>query len=112
MRGFAALSQTEEMTISHPSREVLPEGAIPVGGEEEWHMPPGLKRSLPFYAFKPWVKLGRPILLFEHLLKTYGNIASYRFMGTPIVFLNDPVYIREVLVNQALRSSRSELYGE
>ena len=64
-------------------------------------MPPGLKRSLPFYAFKPWVRLGHPILLFEHLLKTYGNIACYRFMGTPIVFLNDPAYIREVLVNQA-----------
>jgi cytochrome P450 len=63
--------------------------------------PPGLKRSLPFYAFKPWVKLGSPILLFEHLLKTYGNIAQYRFMGTPIVFVNDPEYIREILVNQS-----------
>jgi cytochrome P450 len=64
-------------------------------------MPPGLKHSLPFYAFKPWVKLGSPILLFEHLLKTYGNIACYKFMGTPIVFINDPEYIREILVNQA-----------
>jgi cytochrome P450 len=62
---------------------------------------PGLKHSLPFYAFKPWVKLGSPILLFEHLLKTYGNIAHYRFMGTPIVFINDPEYIREILINQA-----------
>ena len=64
-------------------------------------MPPGLKHSLPFYAFKPWVKLGHPIRLFEHLLKTYGNIAHYRFMGTPIVFINDPEYIREILINQA-----------
>jgi cytochrome P450 len=64
-------------------------------------MPPGLKHPLPFYAFKPWVKLGSPILLFEHLLKTYGNIAHYRFMGTPIVFINDPEYIREILVTQA-----------
>src|SRR5277367_306431 len=64
-------------------------------------MPPGLKRSLPFYALKPWVKLGSPILLFEHLLKTYGNIAHYRFLGTPIVFINDPEYIREILVTQA-----------
>ncbi|WP_158944339.1 cytochrome P450 [Granulicella sp. S190] len=63
--------------------------------------PPGLKHSLPFYAFKPWVKLGSPILLFEYLLKTYGNIAWYRFMGTPIVFINDPEYIREILVTQA-----------
>jgi cytochrome P450 len=64
-------------------------------------MPPGLKHSLPFYSFKPWVKLGSPILLFEHLLKTYGNIAHYHFLGTPIVFINDPEYIREILVTQA-----------
>jgi cytochrome P450 len=65
------------------------------------HLPPGLKRSLPFYAHKPWVKLGSPILLFEHLHKTYGNIAHYRFMGTPIIFVNEPEYIREILVTQA-----------
>jgi cytochrome P450 len=69
--------------------------------QEEWRMPPGLKYSLPFYAFKPWVKLGHPIRLFEHLLKTYGNIACYKFLGTPIVFINDPDYIREILVNQS-----------
>ena len=68
---------------------------------EQWRMPPGLKRSLPFYAHKPWVKLGSPILLFEYLHKTYGNIAHYRFMGTPIVFVNDPEYIREILVTQS-----------
>jgi cytochrome P450 len=67
----------------------------------EWNLPPGLKHSLPFYANKPWVKLGEPILLFEHLQRTYGSIAHYRFMGTPIVFLNDPEYIREILINQA-----------
>jgi len=66
-----------------------------------WNLPPGLKHSLPFYANKPWVKLGQPILLFEHLHRTYGSIAHYRFMGTPIVFLNDPEYIREILINQA-----------
>jgi cytochrome P450 len=62
---------------------------------------PGLPLSLPFYAFKPWVKLGSPILLFEHLLKTYGNIAQYSFMGTPIIFINDPEQIREILVTQS-----------
>jgi cytochrome P450 len=67
----------------------------------DWRLPPGLKHPLHFYAFKPWVKLGSPILLFEHLHHTYGNIAHYRFMGTPIVFINDPEYIREILINQA-----------
>jgi cytochrome P450 len=51
--------------------------------------------------FRPWVKLGHPIRLFEYLLKTYGNIAHYRFMGTAIVFLNDPRYIQQVLVTDA-----------
>jgi cytochrome P450 len=66
-----------------------------------WLMPPGLKRGLFWYAHKPWVKLGSPILLFEHLHKTFGNIAHYQFLGTPILFVNDPDYIREILINQA-----------
>jgi cytochrome P450 len=68
--------------------------------DDSIRLPPGLKHSLIWYAFKPWVKLGDPILLFEHLLRTYGNIAHYSFMGTPIVFVNDPEYIREILVTQ------------
>ena len=65
-----------------------------------YKLPPGLKHSLPFYAHKRWVKLGEPIRLFEHLAKTFGTIAKYRFMGTYIVFVNDPQYIREILINQ------------
>jgi cytochrome P450 len=87
------------MTTPPPTLETPPEDIPTPPGK--WIMPPGLKHSLPFYAFKPWVKLGSPILLFEHLLKTYGNIAHYKFMGTPIVFINDPEYIREILINQA-----------
>ncbi len=90
------------MTTPPPSLEAPPEEPTPpIGSDTKSRMPPGLKHSLPFYAFKPWVKLGSPILLFEHLLKTYGNIAQYHFMGTAIVFLNHPEYIREVLVTQA-----------
>ena len=74
----------------------------PVGSNSNgYKLPPGLKHSLPWYANKPWVKLGSPILLFEHLHRTYGNIACYKLFGTPIVFLNDPEYIREILINQA-----------
>ena len=69
--------------------------------EPQWNLPPGLKYSLPFYAFKPWVKQGEPIRLFEHLHATYGPVAHYRFMGTPIIFVNHPDYIREILINQA-----------
>ncbi len=87
------------MTTPPPTLEAPPEATL--SGADLALLPPGLPHSLPFYAFKPWVKLGDPILLFEYLHKTYGNIAHYRFLGTPIVFLNDPEYIREVLVNQA-----------
>jgi cytochrome P450 len=66
-----------------------------------YNLPPGLKYPLQFYSNKPWVKLGQPILLFEHLHRTYGNIAHYRFMGTPIIFVNEPEYIQEILINQA-----------
>jgi cytochrome P450 len=51
--------------------------------------------------FRRWVKLGSPILLFEHLLRTYGNIAQYQFMGTSIIFINDPRYIQNVLVSDS-----------
>jgi cytochrome P450 len=67
----------------------------------KYNLPPGLKYPLHFYYNKPWVKLGQPILLFEYLLRTYGPIAHYRFLGTPIVFINNPEYIREILINQA-----------
>lgn len=67
----------------------------------EWNLPPGLRYPLHFYAHKPWVKLGEPIRLFEYLHRTYGSIAHYRFMGTPIIFINEPDYIREILVTQA-----------
>lgn len=66
-----------------------------------YHMPPGLERALPFYFTKPWARLGQPIRLFEYLHETYGEIACYRFMGTNIVFVNDPEYIKEILINQA-----------
>src|SRR5580704_2045223 len=89
------------MTTPPPTPETPPEPAPSPIHSKKWRMPPGLKHSLPFYAFKPWVKLGSPILLFEHLLKTYGNIACYKFLGTPIIFINDPEYIREILVNQS-----------
>ena len=64
---------------------------------------PSLRLSLPFYLFRRWVRFGDPIRLFAHLHKTYGNIASYNFMGRPIIFINDPRYIEAVLVYDAHR---------
>ncbi len=91
MRGLISASNPHAMSSTTPN---VPRIAKPI---------PGLRFSLPFYAFKKWVKFGDPIRLFEHLHKTYGNIAYYRFMGTPIIFINDPRYIQQVLVHDAHR---------
>jgi len=81
-----------------PIVEIDPKATAPDGA---WKIPPGLPLSLPYYAFKPWVKLGHPILLFEYLHRKFGNIAHYRLFNTYIIFVNDPEYIREILINQA-----------
>ncbi len=67
----------------------------------EWRIPPGLRKTLPFYLHKPWARLGKPILLFEYMAKNVGPISHYMLFGNHVVFLNDPAAIREVLVNQA-----------
>ncbi len=69
--------------------------------ETEWRLPPGPPHPLHRYVFKPWVRLGRPILLFEYLHKHFGNIATYRLFHTNIIFINDPEYVREILINQS-----------
>jgi cytochrome P450 len=66
----------------------------------EWRLPAGLRRALPFYFRRKWVSFGEPIPLFEHLHNVFGRIAHYRFLGTTIVFINDPDYINEILVTQ------------
>ena len=66
----------------------------------EYRLPAGLRRALPFYFRRKWVSFGEPIPLFEHLHKVFGPIAHYRFLGTTIVFINDPYFINEILVTQ------------
>ncbi|WP_263408782.1 cytochrome P450 [Terriglobus tenax] len=74
---------------------------LPVIERGGYRFPPGLAHNLPFYiGRKPWARIGRPILLFEHLAKIYGVAAHYRMMGTNIVFLNHPDFVQEVLVTQ------------
>jgi cytochrome P450 len=74
---------------------------VPARNDGEWRLPPGLKRALPYYFRRRWVNFGQPIPLFEHLHAVFGRIAHYRFLGTVIVFVNDPEWINEILVNQA-----------
>lgn len=64
-----------------------------------YRFPPGLKYNLPFYAFRKF-RPADPIGLFEYLAEKYGDIVHYKIGRQHIVFLNDPVYMREVLVVQ------------
>jgi cytochrome P450 len=83
----------EPAPYTKPPLQVIHRGAF--------RYPPGLKRNLPFYLFSRFFRANNPILLFEHLQATYGNIVHYRLLHNHIVFLNEPEYIREVLINQA-----------
>ncbi len=86
-----------------------PKPTQPPAGEQQprviahkgFRYPPGLRRNLPFYLFSRFFRASNPILLFEHLQAEYGSIAHYRLAHNHIVFLNDPEYIREILINQA-----------
>ena len=64
-----------------------------------YHFPPGFQRNLLWFAFRKF-RPANPILLFQHLADTYGDIAHYKLAWNHIVFLNHPDYIREVLVVQ------------
>jgi cytochrome P450 len=65
-----------------------------------YRFPPGLRMNLPFYATHRFFRPGNPILLFEYLARTYGKAAHYKLGPSHILFLNDPEYIREILVVQ------------
>src|SRR5580693_5997525 len=64
-----------------------------------YRFPPGFQRNLLWFAFRRF-RPANPILLFQHLADTYGDIAHYKIGWNHIVFLNHPDYIREVLVAQ------------
>ncbi len=66
---------------------------------QSYRFPPGLQRNLLWFAFRKF-RPANPILLFQHLADTYGDIVHYKLAWNHILFLNHPDYIREVLVVQ------------
>ena len=61
--------------------------------------PPGRNVNLLFYAlshFRP----RDPIRVFQHLARTYGDASHLRLGRQHVVFLNNPEYVREILVVQ------------
>jgi cytochrome P450 len=65
----------------------------------DYLFPPGFQRNLIWFALRKFRPVN-PIVLFQHLAETYGDIAHYKIGHHNIVFLNHPEYIREVLVVQ------------
>ncbi len=64
-----------------------------------YRFPPGLEHNLVWQV----LRRGRPvdpIPFFQSLADRFGSIAHYKLGRSHIVFLNDPEYIREVLVVQ------------
>ena len=78
--------------VRQPARAVSDKGT-------PYRFPPGFQRNLLWYAFRKF-RPANPIILFQHLAETYGDIAHYKLGHNHIVFLNHPDYIREVLVVQ------------
>ncbi len=68
-------------------------------GQAGYRFPPGFERNLLWFAWRRF-RPANPILLFQHLVQEYGDIAHYKIGWNHIVFLNNPEYIREVLVVQ------------
>ncbi|MBV8113256.1 MAG: cytochrome P450 [Silvibacterium sp.] len=81
-------------TVSETSNWVVEEHG-------KYRFPPGLKLNLPLYLTRRFFRVGNPILLFEHLTKTYGKMAHYRVGPSDIVLVNEPEFIREILITQA-----------
>ena len=71
----------------------------PASKPGSYHFPHGLERNLLWFALRKF-RPQNPIVLFQHLADSYGDIAHYKIGWNHIVFLNHPDYIREVLVVQ------------
>lgn len=65
-----------------------------------YRFPPGMPHDLAWQALR---RRGLPnaIRHFQRLADQYGDIAHYRVRGKHIIFLNNPEYIREILIVQA-----------
>lgn len=84
-----------------PSQSATSAQSDPGREPDSFRFPPGLQRNLPLYLFRRFFRPGNPILLFEHLVKTYGPVSHYKLGSSNIVFINQPDLIREILVTQA-----------
>ncbi len=78
----------------------LPPSEFPVVERAGYRFPPGLALDLPFYFGRSFFRPGNPILLFEHLLATYGRASYYRIAGSHVAVFAEPEFVKEVLIHQ------------
>jgi cytochrome P450 len=72
--------------------------------------PPGPRGAALVSALNDWRKNGL-LAAFEHLAQRYGDIVCTKFPGRPVYLLNNPDYIRHVLIdnrNSYLKSKGSK----
>jgi cytochrome P450 len=69
------------------------------GAQTGYRFPPGLRRNLIWLALRK-LRPANPIILFQELTREYGDVVHYKIGWHHIVFLNNPEYIREILVVQ------------
>src|SRR6204780_3117950 len=73
--------------------------ARPSQDRNGYRFPPAFQRNLLWFSLRKF-RPAKPIILFQLLAETYGDIAHYKIGPHSIVFLNHPDYIREILVVQ------------
>ena len=71
----------------------------PNNSSRRYHFPPGLSHNLLWYALRK-MRPADPIALFQRLAREFGPAAHYKLGPNHIMFLNEPEYIREILVVQ------------
>ena len=67
--------------------------------KSEYRFPPGMPRNLAWHAIRHR-RLVNPIVHFQGLTERYGDVAHYRLGPKHIIFINNPEYIREILIVQ------------
>jgi cytochrome P450 len=73
---------------------------IPEPAATGYRFPPGMPRNLAWHALRHR-RLVNPIKHFQNLTEKYGDIAHYKVARSNIVFINNPEYIREILIVQS-----------
>lgn len=67
--------------------------------EKAYRFPPGMKRNLAWDTIRRR-RLVNPIVHFQELTARYGDVAHYKVGAKHILFINNPEYIREILMVQ------------